>query len=139
MQLLLLLLPGFTTNPLILSKDQVPCTLASFRTLVEKVRYQIHNISMHTISCCEQRAITDLIKQPPIPAYHICCHCYSTMMLTPPLLLPLLLPNTPQARQMQAQELQIQAWGGSAAAMEAAALRVLDLDPGLITVSHRAL
>lgn len=65
---------GFTTNPLILSKDQVPCTLASFRTLVEK------------------------------------------------------------ARQLQAQELQIQAWGGSAAAMEAAALRVLDLDPGLITI-----
>jgi hypothetical protein len=35
--MMMLLLPGFTTNPLILSKDKVPCTLASFRTLVETV------------------------------------------------------------------------------------------------------
>jgi hypothetical protein len=32
-----LLLAGFTSNPLILSKDKVPCTLASFRMLIETV------------------------------------------------------------------------------------------------------
>eukprot|EP00882_Tetradesmus_deserticola_P024235 GHRQ01026477.1.p1 GENE.GHRQ01026477.1~~GHRQ01026477.1.p1 ORF type:complete len:199 (+),score=59.32 GHRQ01026477.1:210-806(+) len=65
---------GFTTNPLILSKDKVPCTLTSLKKLVET------------------------------------------------------------ARRLQVQELQVQAWGGSAAALQATAQHVLDLDPPLITI-----
>lgn len=43
-----------------------------------------------------------------------------------------------QAHSLHAQELQIQAWGGTAAAMEAAALMILDIDHDFITVSIRA-
>jgi hypothetical protein len=39
-----------------------------------------------------------------------------------------------QARRLGAQELQCQAWGGSAAALEASALELLELDPDFITV-----
>lgn len=40
-----------------------------------------------------------------------------------------------QAHKFSAQELQIQSWGDTSAAMEATALEILDLDPSFITVS----
>lgn len=39
-----------------------------------------------------------------------------------------------QARRLGAQELQCQAWGGSADALEASALSLLELDPEFLTV-----
>lgn len=65
---------GFTTNPLILDRDRVPCTIES----------------------CKQLALT--------------------------------------ARKLGVQELQCQAWGGSADALEVSALSLLELDPFFITV-----
>jgi hypothetical protein len=41
-----------------------------------------------------------------------------------------------QARSLDVQELQCQAWGGSADALEASALSLLELDPDFITVSR---
>lgn len=43
-----------------------------------------------------------------------------------------------QARGLGVQELQCQAWGGSADALEASALALLELDPDFITVSSSA-
>lgn len=43
-----------------------------------------------------------------------------------------------QARRLGAQELQCQAWGGTAAALEASALELLELDPDFITVRPAA-
>jgi hypothetical protein len=41
-----------------------------------------------------------------------------------------------QARRLGVQELQCQAWGGSADALEASSLALLELDPEFITVSR---
>lgn len=68
------LLYGATTNPLILQRDGVPCTLESVARLAQA------------------------------------------------------------ARRLQLHELQVQAWGESAAALEATACRVLDVNPALLTI-----
>jgi hypothetical protein len=48
---------------------------------------------------------------------------------------PLVVVCVVQARGLGVQELQCQAWGGSADALEASALALLELDPDFITVS----
>lgn len=70
-------LHGVTTNPLILQRDRVACSLASARTLLAA------------------------------------------------------------AQRLGLSELQLQAWGGGADALEASALSLLELDPECVTVSAR--
>jgi hypothetical protein len=106
---------GFTTNPLILDRDGVPCTIAAVKQLLAAVR-SVAPASSSSRDCAPNRHAQPALQDWTTHTPH---------------LLALLL----QARGLGVSELQCQAWGGSADALEASAFSLLELDPDFITVS----
>jgi len=108
---------GFTTNPIILQRDGVPCTLAAIQQLVRKV--SCAEPARRSPSCVMDGLDSEQHTSDRIAVTY--AHTSLCMALS-------------QAQQLRARELQVQSWGANWQDLTANALKILDMDFDLVTV-----